>query len=329
MRGDSWRDGPRYRLAHLSYVRLLQAIQLYIPIRPALEIDWMETLEVELTDPAKELTALSQLILDAPPANNTLEGLSKCIDIPVDDAEFLEVISAIQRRLTDAEALAIKIDDTDFDQDLKTEVLSALRSFRQILNPKTSNNGWDQARNAFLPPKNVQALRFFSQTARRYRPLRVIPSRARAEALKEITEIIQEVQRDRDLQAWMKPLLVSSLERTHLVLRHLRFFGHEVAISELFLAHQKLSVVREEIETTNTNPASFWKAMTILSVVGNLFVLPDQSLAAFDHYKSWIAPLLRVVTQQQIPATQRLLPSPVAIETKSEDESTSVSEPSR
>jgi hypothetical protein len=115
----------------------------------------MKTLEVELTDPARELTALSQLILDAPTGGNTLEGLSRCIGIPVDDAEYLEVVAAIQRRVTDAEALAIRIDDTDFDQELKNEVLSALRSFRQILNPKTASNAWDQARNAFLPPKNV------------------------------------------------------------------------------------------------------------------------------------------------------------------------------
>jgi hypothetical protein len=146
--------------------------------------------------------------------------------------------------------------------------------------------------------------------------------------MKGITEIIEEILGDRDLQDWMKPLLVSSLERTNLVLRHLRFFGHDFAISELFLAHQKLSVVREEIEATKTNPASFWKAMTILSLVGNLFVLPEQSIVAFDHYKSWTAPLLRVVTQQQIPSTQRLLPSPAAIETKSDDESTTPSESS-
>jgi hypothetical protein len=282
----------------------------------------MESLAIELTDPAKELTALSQLILDARAANNTLEGLSLCIGIPSDDPEFLEVVATIQRRVTDAEALTISIEDADFDQELKSEVLSALRSLRQIFNPKIANGPWEQARNTHLPQKNVQAIRFFSQTARRYRPLRVISSSARDEVLKGITEIIAEVRSDRDLQAWMKPLLVSSLERTHLVLRHLQFLGHDFAITELFLAHQKLSVVREEVESTKTNPASFWKALAILSVAGNLFVLPDQSLAAFDHYKTWVAPLLRVVTQQQIPLTQRLLPSPAAMEIKPDDEST-------
>ncbi len=269
----------------------------------------MASVTMELTDPAKELTALSQLILNSTGGHSTLDGLSKCIGISVDDPEFLEVLAAIQRRLRDVELLASAIDEPDFDQELKNEVISAVHSFGQMFHPKHANGGWDQARTNYLPAKNVQALRFLSQTARRYRPLRVVAIKARDEVLTKISDIMNEVRNDHDLQEWMKTILVSGLERVSLILRHLHFFGHEIAITELFLAHQRLSAIHRGLEAEGSN--SFWKTLAILSAAANLFVLPADTVTALDHYEMWISPLLQVITET--PPKQRLLPSPTAI----------------
>jgi hypothetical protein len=280
----------------------------------------LDQLAVEITDPAKELATLGQALLNAGGGNNTVAGIARSIGISADDAEFLDVLAAIQRRIKDVEALVGTATDPDFDDELKNEVLNATRGFLQLLHPQHAHEPWEQARTRFLPAKSITALRFFSQTARRRRPLRVVPETARKAAMQKIVEAIEEVSKDENLEDWMKPVLVSGLQRVHLVLTHFRFFGHEAAIVELFLAHQKLSVSCQAVEEGESQAQSFWQVVVVLSLVGNLFILPDQVVTAFDRYKSWSNDLLRVITAPKIPPAQRLLLAPVAIVDKREEE---------
>lgn len=131
---------------------------------------------------------------------------------------------------------------------------------------------------------------------------------------------------DDGLQDWMKTILVAGLERVALVLKHLRFFGHDAAITELLLAHQKLSVIGDADEATQSNSNGFQQALVALSVVGSLFVLPDERLTALNHYKSWTytwsSKMLHAITDSRIPAKQRLLPAPDAISSAPKGDST-------
>jgi len=277
----------------------------------------MDSATIELTDSSKELAVLAQLIRNSAGGSNTIAGLSRCVGIDLGNPEFLDVLAAIQRRVREVESLANSVDDTDFDQDLKGEVLTATHSFAQLLNPKNANSGWDQARANYLPDKNITALKFFSQTARRYRPLRVVPQEAQDEAVNKIREVIDQVQKDNDLEQWMKVAIVSGLERTLLVLRYLRFFGHDIAITELFLVHQRLAVVAHEAEATQSKSHSIWQALIVLSVLSSLFVLPDQALTAFDRYKTWSSvwsdKILTMISAPLIPPDQHLLPAPAMV----------------
>jgi hypothetical protein len=280
----------------------------------------MNSAKIELTDPAKELAALGQLFLGSPSANTAIAGLSSCIGISLDNPEFLDVLAAVQRRVREVEVLAATVDDDDFDQELKNEVLSATKSFTQLLHPQNAHAQWDPIRSAHLPAKNITALRFFSQTARRHRPLRVVSEDERNKALDKVRGVMKEIRSDNQLDDWMKIVLISGLERVHLILRHLRFFGHELAIMDLFVAHQKVSVVAQTAETQNSKSTSVWQALAVLSIVGNLFILPDQALTAFDRYRGWARiwsnQVLEIIATPQIPPDQRLLPSPAAITEK-------------
>jgi len=286
----------------------------------------VDSIEIELTDPAKELASLGQRIVDAAGGGVAIKGLSQCIGISMDDAEFLEVLAAIQRRVRDVESLADAANSSDFDQELKNEVLTATRNFTLLLHPKNAHVAWDQLRLSHLPAKSITALKFFSQTARRYRPLRVIPNEKREEVLVKIVETRELVLKDDDLQEWMKTVLISGLNRVHLIIRHLQFYGHEFALIELFLAHQGASVVAsvENNDAIASGKSSVWQALAALSIVGGLFILPDQAITAFDRYKTWPSAwsdaVLRVITVPQSPAEQRLLPAPAAIVSKPDEE---------
>jgi hypothetical protein len=200
---------------------------------------------------------------------------------------------------------------------LRTKVLNASRNFSQPLHPNNAFSLWDQSRSKLLTRENLTALRFFSQTARRYRTLRVIPPNSRDDALKEIAEVIEAVRCDNDLDQWMRALLLVGLQRVQLIIRHVFVFGHDAAITELFLLHQKLIVFAQTGKEKPSMASSFWKTLTVLSLVGNLFVLPDQGVAALDRYKMWTSVLanevLAVITAPQAPPDQRLLPPPAAL----------------
>jgi hypothetical protein len=274
----------------------------------------MGQLEIELTDPSKELSALAEAIVRAPGGQNVVQGLSKCIGISPDDPEFLDVLAALQHRIRDVELLARSASDPDFDEKMKNQVLSAVQHFAEIVHPKNANAGWDQLRSSMLSTNTITTLTFFSQTARRYKPLRVIPTKDRDEALKKLSETIEEVENDKVLKDWMKVILVDGLKRIHLVLRRLEFFGHDAAITELLLAHQKLVVIGGAVKSEKLVSHSFRTAVFAFSVVGNLLVLPDNIVTAVDHYKSWTYTwsneLLKIIIDTSELSEQRLLPPP-------------------
>jgi hypothetical protein len=275
----------------------------------------MVQMEIELTDPSKELSALGELVGRVAGGQSVIQGLSKCIGISLDDPEFLDVLAAIQRRIRDVEHLAKTADDSDFDEKMKSQVLSAVRNFAEFVHPKNANVNWDQLRSSMLSPNTITTLTFFSQTARRYRPLRVVPAEAREEVLTKLAETIQEVNKDKNLEEWMKNTLVEGLERIDLVLRHLQFFGHDVAITELLLAHHRFSIIGRAIETCKSNSPSFRGALLGISLAANLFVLPHDVIEALDEYKSW-APtwsneVLKTITESSVFFLERrLLPPP-------------------
>jgi hypothetical protein len=219
----------------------------------------MSTIEIELTDPSKELAALADIITRASGGSNAIDGLAKCINVSLDDPEFLDILAAIQRRIRDVEELVKMANDVDFDQEMRNDVLSAVRSFSQLVHPKNAHTGWDQIRSSHLTAKNITALRFFSQTARRYRPLRVVPAKAREETLEKIVSVIAETGSDQSLEEWRRTILISGLQRTQLVLKHLPFFGHEAAIGELLAVHQKLSLIRKMSKNPGKNQSA-WNA---------------------------------------------------------------------
>jgi len=282
----------------------------------------MSSTEIEITDPARELSTLGRHFLDSKGGGSTTEGLSRSLGIGVDDPEFLEVLAAIQRRVRDLEKLASTVAEADLAPELKRDVVAAARAFTNLLHPKHASSPWEQTRSKFLPEKNVTALKFFSQTARRYRPLRKVPDEKQKEVLSKIIEAIESVLSDDELEDWIKPPLLDGLEHIRLVLKHLQFFGHEAAIADLFLVHQRFSAAAEMMAEAKpaTQSGNIWKALNVLGVAGSIFVLPHEGANALSTYIDWTGNFLKVITSPHIPPDQRLLPPPVATKVGDDEE---------
>jgi hypothetical protein len=280
---------------------------------------------IELTDPARELANLGQFFLDSANKGDTTDGLTRCFALPADDPHFLEILAAVQHRVRNVESLANAPGESDFDPELRSQVVTATRSFGQLLHPKNAPTPWHQSRATFLPDKHITAIRFFSATARRFRPLRVISEADREEALDRIKEITERLRVDLSLENWMRAALVDGLERLFLVLKHLQFFGHESAVVELLLMHEKISVVEEAVgEAKKKDSVTLRDALLVITLAANLFTLPDQVASAFGRYGGWATTwsnqVIHLIATKHVPAEQRFLPAPAAILSRREDQ---------
>lgn len=276
------------------------------------------TVNVELTDPAKELRILAEKIVGAKGGGTTVNGLAALFNVSAGNLEFLELLAAVYRRILDVDALVHAISDTDFDQDHRRMVSAATKGFAALLHPQHGGQPWDNQRKSLLPAQHITALGFFSQTARRYRPLRVIPIETRSEALTRLQDAITSIKSDPDLQEWVRLTLIQGLDRISLVLRHFDFFGHDAAIAELFQIHHRISVVVQKgVEPAKRDKSSALKAVATLSLIANLFMLPDQALTALERYQGWYttvsAAILASVAEGPADHQQRLLPPPYAM----------------
>jgi hypothetical protein len=104
-------------------------------------------------------------------------------------------------------------------------------------------------------------------------------------------------------------------------MRFLPFFGHEAAINDIFLVHQKTLalIAAQESEPAHQESYTLWQTIQVIVVLGGLFVLPDQAAPAFNKYKEWTNSAVQtIVSSPTSPPEQRLLAPPVAVEPKEE-----------
>lgn len=269
------------------------------------------------TDPSKELAELGrQLRSGASDADvRVVDGLARNIDVDPHSPELLEIVAVTNRRLLDLDALAQRLSDSEVDPTLRSELLQATKSFMQLLGHKQSAAKWDEARKRLLSDDKLAALRWFSQIARKHRPLRIVSEPERHELTQQIAETIKSVLDDQSLDEWMRVLLLQGLNRLNFVVARLPYFGHELAIAEIVLAKQKADVVFVSLEATSKGANSaIWKYLAVISLLGNIFVLPPQAVEAVEHYKSGgqsavVALIEDVEKKKPLP----LLSAPVAI----------------
>jgi hypothetical protein len=280
----------------------------------------LSTLQIDLTDPAKELAALGRhfLQIKSPKqAPQVFQGLAAGIGIKAEAPELLEILAAIGKRAHNLRQLALKLDSQELEDNLRKEIVRATAGFDQLINHRNAHAIWETSKVQFLPEENLAALRWFGPTAQKHRPLRVISEKDRETALAKIVETISSIENDADLEAWMRAPLVEGLERARLILQFLVFFGHDIAITDLFLIHERVAAIATRVgqhPEASKGWQSFKDTLLALSLAGNLFILPDQAVTAFNNYTAWgQSAILAVTVEPSFPTPQRLLAAPAAI----------------
>jgi len=278
--------------------------------------------EVEVTDPSKELAALGQQLKDHSVDGTIPTALASALSVKVDDPVLLDVMGVIQRRIINLQNLADSIADTDLDYDLRQSVVQACKAFGRLLNPQHANQPWQNFRHQCLTDAHLSAFKWFSQTARRYQPLKVIPESERTDALHRLGEVIKQTEQDQELRPWERAPLLDGLRRIEFVLEHLVFFGHDAAIVDLIVAHHKAVAVHDAMSAQDSSRAtgnsSTLEALKNYAFVATLLLLPAQAATAYSRYQDWTQMALHWLIEDHR-QTPRLLPAPSAIIREDED----------
>lgn len=271
--------------------------------------------EIQLTDPSRELWQLAQRLREHNYGNNdeskqASEAIAAVIGVDRDDLEFLDIIAAIGLRVERLIEFAQQVKDSEVDDELRNDLVSAARTFGSVFLPHNMHVNWRQAKLRFVQEGHLSTLRWFSQTARRHRPLRVISREDLENAQRNVSNLIAEIAAEEDAH-WSHAPLADGLRRLQRVLAYLPFFGHEEAIEQIVILAQRASAIQEEVKEQTSAQDGSWAALRVLglvALVGTLFCLPDQVATAITRYRGWgLDQAVKLVLRYEKP---RLLPAP-------------------
>jgi len=280
-------------------------------------------MSADTTDPSKELEELGRKFRNHKTDDKArvVVGLAEVIGVDQSSPEYLEILSLINRRLLALEGLLGELDNSEISKELKKDVVGAARSFMQLVGPAQAFGLWNEVKKNLLSDTNLTALRWFSQTARKHRPLRMIPKEEVAGALQAVDSALDGLLAERSLPIWVQSVLIDGLNRTRFVLQWLPYFGHEIAILELLAVNQKaVSALSDLNAAGQCKGVSVTKFFNALLVAGGLFILPDQAVTAFDKYRGWTQRSIEGLINDAEQRKQQtlLLPSPAALAPREE-----------
>jgi hypothetical protein len=269
---------------------------------------------LEITDAAAELAALGTYLRESGTRlaiNNlsTHDALMRALEA-TDSLEFLELAGAISGRLKALALFTSQVEDPHLDDDLRSEVKKSVANFASIFVPPTANESWQSVNTSKLGAEALRPLKWVSPIIHRHQPIKVLGDEERQQLLTKLDGLLADLPSDESLPVWTREALIDGLQRLELVVRKIRFFGHRVVLGRVIELEKIVSVVSAR-EEASPHGNSLMGVLNVIALVWTLFVLPDQTAPAIQHYREWWSALSHQSQQGQIPTSSRLfLPAP-------------------
>src|ERR1700730_11414057 len=241
----------------------------------------------QITDPAAELLRLIKHLKTVGGKNNSsiANALSDDLGMSPDSVEYLEVTAAVLTRVHGVIRLADRVTDPHFDKEMKSRVGSVARALAEAFYPTASNATCLNRRAQNFSDQNAAALLFFSQTARKLRPLRLLSEVERTDALHQIAETKKAVSDDGSLQEWEKTFLLSGLDGVERVLKHLIYFGHDEAITRLLKLQGAVAIVESKQPQDRPKRPGTLATLHVLALIVHALMIPVDAKDAIHFYE--------------------------------------------
>lgn len=273
---------------------------------------------VRLTDPAFEFSVLADRLRNYKQDTGieTYRILSSFIGVDENSPYLFELIGYVGARSVSLIDFISQIDDDFIDDATRNELIRVVTNMSQIISPKYMGKPWNSIGPQYLINSEIITLRQFSQTARRYKPLRLVTKEERAKAIQSVDEAIEEASTASGVPAWAVAPLVESLRRLKTMLQHFDFFGHEAIIDHVMRMNGEANAASESLKEAGIRTVGkFFKTAVAISTVVTVLVTPINAYQGYKSYRSYALkfvekpPALLAPPPPQLPAPSQAAPA--------------------
>lgn len=242
------------------------------------------TNRIPLTDPAYEAGELMKWLQSIAEAQTqTGEVIASNLGVKAYRLEHTELMLAVKVRLARLADLAADAQDARLTDETRKSIVDAAQRLSQIFDAPRLAAPWTNTRKGYIREADLFAIVLFSPIAKDIRPLRVITDDTRDQILQGVERAIADLKSTQTVDPWLANELLQGLRRLELITKHLTFFGHEVAISEIQSLVAKVEVVKTARPGVLT---SFRLAISVLLTAASAYALPHELAEATRDYAS-------------------------------------------
>jgi hypothetical protein len=244
--------------------------------------------DVELTDPAIELSELLHVLVGiAPTPKPTWMTVSATLNLDPTTEEYSDFCAAVLARVSGLRAIAQEVKGSQRTLERAAKVMSTADRLTHIFLPSGQAAGWADSVSRLSITDGVN-LANFSPEARAARPLRLVGGEERDAFLAHVNEAIEEIDSSSSVDLWMKAALLREAKRLRATLEHIEFFGHEFAAERTaVLASKTAEALQRKSNGANWNLVKTYRL--IMDLASAFIVVHDVNEAA-QMYTGWLMP---------------------------------------
>jgi hypothetical protein len=269
-----------------------------------------------LTNPSTEIWSLATFFSRWEKTNSNLRvfnALAESISVDSSSREFLEIVAAIKTRIYKLKQFAETVQDEHLSDDLRKDVILAAEAFAKLFDPANFAQSWTESKKSLLTESRLKSFLYFGKTAQSHRPLRRIADAERDDVLSRIAEVSVNIEHE-EIPEWTRSALLSGLDRLQLLIKHVRFFGHDLCIEQIILLHRQVEILACQLDPNETSYrisiSAILKVINAIILAANLYCVPDQFLMATERYRSALLPSTIHSAQTFLNEHQKYLPAP-------------------
>lgn len=244
----------------------------------------------DLIDPATEIAELLRYFANQNASDQPTWSIIQNATA-TNGAELWDMVAVLTKRLSTIRHFVLSLQDEDLDKAKRNRAIGAIDRFAATFNGENLNTAWKNVRQIHVIEDDALQLSWFAPIARKYRPLKKLNHAEREQLAKNLRELLEKLPASSDIPEWAKEPLLDGLQRLHLLITKVEFFGYDTAIDGLLTVYWRVSQVENRLnDEERDKPVARPSILQILNVVAlavNLFSAPDMVSTALRNYRGW------------------------------------------
>ena len=123
-----------------------------------------------------------------------------------------------------------------------------------MFTPASLTQGWQVTKSNIIRDNDIGRIEQFSSIARKYKPLRSLTTEEVEQLITEIDELTPAIIIADDIPEWCKQTIFDGFTQLKFTLKHIKFFGHDIAVEKLVLLYTQVQSISEHLDKSGNEP---------------------------------------------------------------------------